>query len=72
VISDDHPGLVDAISPTLPGAGRQRYRTHYLRNLFTKEPKASEAMVATIVRTISAQSSADLLSFTLFPKAHWC
>ena len=30
-------------------------RTHYLRNLLTKVPKSSEAMVATMVRTIFAQ-----------------
>jgi transposase-like protein len=55
VISDDHTGLVDAIEATLPGAGWQRCRTHYLRNLLTKVPKSSETMVATMVRTIFAQ-----------------
>ncbi|MCP4223273.1 MAG: IS256 family transposase, partial [Actinomycetia bacterium] len=35
VISDDHTGLVDAIAATLAGAGWQRCRTHYLRNLLT-------------------------------------
>jgi transposase-like protein len=55
VISDDHTGLVDAIGATVAGAGWQRCRTHYLRNLLTKVPKASEAMVATMVRTIFAQ-----------------
>ena len=59
VISDDHPGLVDAVAATLPGAGWQRCRTHYLKNLLTKVPKSSEAMVATMVRTIFAQPSAD-------------
>ena len=58
VISDDHTGLVDAIAATLPGASWQRCRTHYLRNLLTKVPKASGAMVATMVRTIFAQPSA--------------
>ena len=55
VISDDHPGLRDAIAATLPGASRQRCRTHYLRNLLTKVPRTAEAMVATMVRTIFAQ-----------------
>ena len=55
VITDDHTGLVDAIAATLPGASWQRCRTHYLRNLLTKVPKASETMVATMVRTIFAQ-----------------
>ncbi len=59
VISDDHTGLVDAIAAALPGAGWQRCRTHYLRNLLTKVPKASETMVATMVRTIFAQPSAE-------------
>jgi len=59
VISDDHPGLVNAIAATLAGASWQRCRTHYLRNLLTKVPKASESMVATMVRTIFAQPSAE-------------
>jgi transposase-like protein len=59
VISDDHPGLVDAIASTLPGASWQRCRTHYLRNLLTKVPRSAEAMVATMVRSIFAQPSAQ-------------
>lgn len=59
VISDDHTGLVDAIAATLPGASWQRCRTHYLKNLLTKVPKASGSMVATMVRTIFAQPDPD-------------
>lgn len=55
VISDAHEGLVGAIEATLPGASWQRCRTHYLRNLLTKVPKASQPMVATLVRTIFEQ-----------------
>ncbi len=59
VTSDDHPGLVDAIAATLPGASWQRCRTHYLKNLSTKVPKTSQPMVATMVRTIFAQPDPD-------------
>jgi len=41
VVSDAHPGLVDAIASTLPGAAWQRCRTHFLRNLLAKVPKSA-------------------------------
>ncbi len=57
--SDAHPGLVDAIAATLPGASWQRCRTHFMRNLLTRVPKNAQSFVATMVRTIFAQPDAD-------------
>jgi len=59
VTSDAHPGLVDAIAATLPGASWQRCRTHFMRNLLTRVPKSTQSFVATMVRSIFAQPDAD-------------
>ena len=59
VTSDAHPGLVDAIQATLPGASWQRCRTHFMRNLLTRVPKTAQGFVATMVRSIFAQPDAD-------------
>jgi putative transposase len=58
VSSDAHPGLVDAIASTLPGAAWQRCRTHFMRSLLTRVPKSAQSFVATMVRTIFAQPDA--------------
>ena len=59
VVSDAHPGLKDAIASVLRGAAWQRCRTHFIRNLLTRVPKAAHGIVATYVRTIFAQPDAE-------------
>lgn len=59
MISDAHPGLIDAIASTLPGASWQRCRTHFVRNLLTKVPKAAQPFVASAVRSIFDQPDAS-------------
>jgi putative transposase len=59
VISDAHEGLKAAIESVLPGAAWQRCRTHAMRNLLTKVPKASAGMFATLVRTIFEQPDGE-------------
>jgi len=58
VISDAHGGLIDAIGAVLPGAGWQRCRTHYARNLINQVPKSAAPWVATMLRTVFEQPDA--------------
>jgi putative transposase len=59
LVSDDHKGLKAAVAAVFPGASWQRCRTHFMRNLLTRVPRAAQALVATLVRSIFAQPSAE-------------
>ncbi len=59
VISDHHDGLKAAIAKVFIGAGWQRCRVHFMRNVLAKVPKANADMVAAAIRTIFAQPSAE-------------
>jgi putative transposase len=59
VISDDHKGLVGAIASVLPGCAWQRCRAHFMKNLLCRVPRSAQPFVATLVRTIFAQPSAE-------------
>ena len=59
VISDAHQGLRDAIATVFAGASWQRCRTHFMTNLLTRVPKRTQPWVATMVRSIYQQPSAQ-------------
>ncbi|WP_206886218.1 IS256 family transposase [Alicyclobacillus mali (ex Roth et al. 2021)] len=59
VVSDAHAGLRQAIAEVLTGATWQRCKVHALRNVLSQVPKKERAMVASILRTIFAQSSQE-------------
>ena len=55
-ISDAHEGLKNAIAAVFPGAAWQRCRTHFMRNVLTQVPKSAQDPVATLIRSIFAQT----------------
>jgi putative transposase len=64
VISDQHAGLVKALKRSFQGAGHQRCRVHFARNLLAHVPKSHGDMVAAVFRTIFAQPDAASVSAT--------
>jgi putative transposase len=62
VISDQHAGLVKALKRSFQGAGHQRCRVHFVRNLLAHVPKSHADMVAAVFRTIFAQPDAAAVS----------
>ncbi len=62
VISDQHTGLTAAIRRCFQGAGHQRCRVHFARNLLAHVPKNQADMVAAVFRTIFAQPDPDAMS----------
>ncbi|NLE95705.1 MAG: IS256 family transposase, partial [Dehalococcoidia bacterium] len=59
VTSDAHQGLKEAIALCFAGASWQRCRTHFMVNLLSRVPKRAQAAVATVVRTIYQQPTAE-------------
>ena len=59
IISDAHQGLKDAIATVFAGASWQRCRTHFMTNLLTRVPERAQHWVATMVRSIYQQPSAE-------------
>jgi transposase-like protein len=59
VISDAHTGLKKSIGTVFQAAGCQLCRVHFIRNVLAVVPKGSQEMVASIIRTISAQPDAE-------------
>ena len=55
VIADAHLGLALAVKTVFLGAGVQRCRVHFMRNVLATVPKANAEMVAAAIRTIFAQ-----------------
>ena len=59
VIADAHAGLGAAADRTIQGAGRQRCRVHFIRNLLALVPRSHQHMAAAVFRTVFAQPDAD-------------
>ncbi len=65
VISDSIAGLVAPLKRSFQGAGHQRCRVHFARNLLALVPKTHTDMVAAIFRTIFGQPDAATVAGTV-------
>src|SRR6188472_1999135 len=64
VISDQHAGLVAALTKSFQKASHQRCRVHFARNLLGLVPRSHTDMVAAVFRTIFAQPDKQAVSAT--------
>ena len=62
VISDAHAGLKAAIKAILPGAGWQRCRVHFARNVTQHLGSARSKPVNALIGTVFAQTSAEAVT----------
>ena len=59
VVSDAHLGLKAAIASVFSGSAWQRCRTHFMTNILSRVPKSTQPFVATLVRSIYQQPTAQ-------------
>ena len=59
VISDAHPGLVQAIRQCFTGSTWQRCQAHFLRNIFDSMPKKTEKHIKDEIKAIFHMSSVE-------------
>jgi hypothetical protein len=62
VIATSHPGLKAAVAEVLPNAHLQRCRVHALNDLLMLVPEPTKPLVATMVRSIYAQTDPAAVS----------
>ena len=87
VMSDAHTGLKKAIDTVFQGAGWQRCRVHFMRNVLAVIPKGSQVVgrldhqfleVTTMlgrshpkIAAMLVDAQPDLFAFAAFPRRHW-